>query len=62
MLLIQLLIQGKVERKRTRGRPPNGWMDDIKERTGLTAVAATKLTDDRKMWSALLIATPAHVR
>ncbi len=42
--------------------PPKGWMDDIKERTGLTAVGATRLTDDRKMWSALLVVTPADVR
>ncbi len=59
--LEKLLIRGKVEGKQRRGRPPKGWMDDIKERTGLTAVGATRLTDDRKMWSALLVATPAHV-
>ncbi len=58
----KLFIQGKVEGKRRRGRPPKGWMDDIKERTGLTAVGATRLRDDKKMWSALLVATPAHVR
>ncbi len=51
--LEKLLIQGKVEGKQRRGRPLKGWMDDIKERTGLTAVGATRLTDDRKMWSAL---------
>ena len=60
--LEKLLIQGKVEGKRWRGRPPKGRMDDIKERTGPTAVGATRLTDDRKMWSALLVATSAHVR
>ncbi len=41
--LEKLLIQGKVEGKRRRGRPPKGWMDDIKERTGRTAVGATRL-------------------
>ncbi len=60
--LEKLLIQGKAEGKQRKGRPPKDWMDDIKERTGLTAVGATRLTDDRKMWSALLVATPAHMR
>ncbi len=52
--LEKLLIQGKVEGKWRRGRPLKGWMDDIKERTGLTAVGATRLTDDRKMWECSL--------
>ncbi len=60
--LEKLLIQGKVEGEQRRGRSPKGWMDDIEERTGLTAVGATKLTVDRKMWSALLVATPALLR
>ncbi len=38
-------------------------MDVIKRKqTGLTAVATTRLTGDRKMWSAFLVATPAQMR
>ena len=60
--LEKLLCQGMVNGKRRRGRPPKGWLDGIKEITGLTAVGATRLSENRRSWSALLVATPAHVR
>ena len=44
------------------GRSPIGWMDDIKEETGLFAIGATRLAADRRRWSTQMIATPAHVR
>ena len=34
------IIQGMVEAKRKRGRPPREWMDDIKGWTGLSVAAA----------------------
>ena len=55
-------MQGMVEGKLKQGRPPRGWMDDIKEVTGLSATGATRLAADCRKWNTLvIIATPAHV-
>uniref|UniRef100_A0A8D9FEY5 Uncharacterized protein n=1 Tax=Cacopsylla melanoneura TaxID=428564 RepID=A0A8D9FEY5_9HEMI len=35
--LLQLIFQGNIEGKRSRGRPRNMWMDDIMRWTGLTS-------------------------
>ena len=37
------IIQGMVEAKRKRGRPPREWMDDIKGWTGLRVPAASAI-------------------
>ena len=48
-----------VEGKRRRGRPAAGWLDDIKEWTGLTVTNASRLANDRRRWKALIQTTPA---
>ena len=48
-----------VEGKRRKGRPAAGWLDDIKEWTGLTVTNASRLANDRRRWKALIQTTPA---
>ena len=53
------IVEGMVDGKRRRGRPAAGWLDDIKEWTGLTVINASRFANDRKRWKALIQATPA---
>ena len=45
--LEKLLLQGRVEGRRTRGRPRRKWTDDISEWLGMSVGEATRLFDDR---------------
>ena len=54
-------VEGMVDGKRRRGRPAPGWVDDIKEWTGLTITNDDRLANDRKRWKALIRTTPALV-
>ena len=53
----KLIMQGKVEGKRRRGRPATSWTDDIKRSSGVSMTAATRLAEDRPRWRALVMAT-----
>ena len=44
------ILQSKVERKRTRGRPARQWLDDVKEWTGLSSDAIGREPEDRVAW------------
>ena len=46
------IIQGMVEAKRKRGRPPSEWMDDIKDWTDLSVAAASSAAQNRQRWKA----------
>ena len=55
------IVEGMVDGKRRRGRPAAGWLDDIKEWTGLTVTNASRMANDRNRWKALIQTTPALV-
>ena len=41
------ILEGKVEGKRSRGRPKATWLDNIKDWTGLSLHAAVQRAKDR---------------
>ena len=55
------IIQGMIEAKRKRGRPPREWMDDIKGWTGLSVAAASSAAQNRQRWRGLVRATAARI-
>ena len=55
------IIQGMVEAKRKRRRPPREWMDDIKGWTGLSVAAASSAAQNRQRWRGLVKATAARI-
>ena len=55
------VIQGMVEAKRKRGRPPREWTDDIKGRTGLSVAAASSVAQNRQRWRGLVKVTAARI-
>ena len=46
----KMLIEGKVEGKRPRGRPRRGWTSDIKEWAGMSYPKCKTIAMDRKEW------------
>ena len=46
----KMLIEGKVEGKRPRGRPRRGWTSDIKEWVGMSYPKCKTIAMDRKEW------------
>ena len=55
------IMQGMVEGKRKRGRPPASWLDDIKQITGKTIADATRAAADRRRWRFIIRTTPALI-
>ena len=55
------ILQGMVEAKRKRGRPPREWMDDIKGWTGLSVPAYSSTAQNRQRWRGLVKATAARI-
>ena len=53
------ILQGAIEGKRGRGRPPTSWTDDIKRVSGEGMKGATHLAEDRVAWRALVKTTAA---
>ena len=52
-----LLLQGRVEGRRTRGRPRRKWTNDISDCLGMSVGEATRLVEDRtgyrrRVWTA----------
>lgn len=48
--LERLIVQGKVEGKRPRGRSPTRWIDQIKEITGKSLQTNIRAAEDRQQW------------
>ncbi len=48
--LSKVCIEGKVQGKRGKGRPPTRWLDSIKKWTGLTIDKLNTATQDRGTW------------
>ena len=59
--LQKTIMQGMVEGKRKRGRPPASWLDDIKQITGKTIADATRAATDRRRWRFIIRTTPALI-
>ena len=53
------ILQGAVEGKRGRGRPPISWTDDIKKVSGQGMKGATQMPGERVAWRALVKTTAA---
>ena len=53
------ILQGAVEGKRGRGRPPISWTDDIKKVSGQGMKGATQMAGKRVAWRALVKTTAA---
>ena len=49
-----LLLQGRIEGTRARGRPRRRWVDDIRDWTGLSLVDCARRAQDREGWRKLL--------
>ena len=45
--MTNIILQGKVESKRSQGRPARQWLDDAKEWTRLSFSEMWRETDDR---------------
>ena len=44
------ILEGKVEGKRPKGRPPRTWMDDVKGWSGLSAAECNQKACSREVW------------
>ena len=53
------ILQGAVEGKRGRGRPPISWTDDITKVSGQGMKGATRVAGERVAWRALVQTTAA---
>ena len=49
--LMRTVLQGKVEAKRSRGRPPISYMTNITESSGLSLSEVVHMSRDRQQWS-----------
>ena len=52
--------QGRMEGKRSRGRPAMRWTDDIKRWTGSVEMPVTTMVNSRDGWKAIMKATAAQ--
>jgi hypothetical protein len=57
--LEKVLIQGKVEGKRRRGRPATPWFQTIRDTTGVGLAAAAQLAANRQGWRGIIRTTAA---
>ena len=55
-----IILQGKVEGKRSRGRPKAAWADNVKTWTGLTLHQAVQQAQNRKQWRRTSKLTVTH--
>ena len=58
--LEKLVMEGKIDGKRGRGRPRRSWDDDIKEWTGRNVVCAGRLAMDRRKYREMIRAATSH--
>ena len=52
--LAKVMIEGRVEGERPRGRPKRQWIDDLKEWSGLSMECLRKEATNREMWRRLV--------
>ena len=54
------ILQGRIDGRRSRGRPRKRWGDNVKEWTGDTLTQCTRLAHDRRAWRRMVqqIAVP----
>ena len=55
------MMQGKMERKRRRGRPSTTWLQDLKELTKLDIAGASQMATDRERWRKIIKVTAAQI-
>ena len=48
-----MTIEGKVERRRPRGRPRMTWTENVAEWTGRIKQECTRAASDRQLWSVI---------
>ena len=49
-----IILEGKLEGKKAKGRPRRMWMDDVKDWTGMTNYSEIKrYAEDREQWRKL---------
>ena len=53
--LQRLLLEGKLNGKRGRGRPRLLWMENIKEWMKLSYVECVRKADNRKQWRSMIV-------
>ncbi|CAH2266953.1 jg25071 [Pararge aegeria aegeria] len=56
----RLVVQGKVEGKRSRGRSPTRWTDKIKVATQTSIVQCSRNHEDRNKWRRIAWAAVAN--
>ena len=44
------ILEGRVDGKRGRGRPPRRWEDDVKAWSGMNLTDCTRAVEDRDVW------------
>ena len=54
------ILQGRVERRRNRGRPPMSYMDNITAITGLTLDEVMHRSRDRENWHTVVARSEAQ--
>ena len=59
--LQKTIIQGKVEGRRSRGRPPRAWSKDIEDWTGQHLAGASRAAQDRSRWRRVMLTTAANL-
>ena len=57
----KILMPGKLEGRRRRGKPATTWFQDLKEWTKLDIAAASQLATDLENWRQIIIGTAAHM-
>jgi exonuclease III len=60
--LEKTIIQGKMEGRRARGRPPRTWYNDIEQWIGKNIGEACRIAEDREAWRQTIKATAARLR
>ena len=51
-----LILEGRVEGRRGRGRPRTSWIDNIKEWTNIDSYEKVKRTaEDRSRWKSIIV-------
>ena len=52
--LAKTILQGKLKRKRRRGRQKNAWEDNIKEWTGIDFTSSSRAPENRTSWKGII--------
>ena len=60
--IAKILLQGKVDGTRRRGKPRTAWMSAVEERTGISLPQAADVAQDREKWRKIAQNVGAYVR